>query len=74
MSRGQNFAKTGSKVRKGPQPRTPQAGLFIAGRKLNAVLCVSLAAATIALYSQAMRYLFVVWDDRDYVTGNLARP
>lgn len=70
MSRGQNLAKTGSKVRKGPQPRTPQAGLFIAGRKLNAVLCVSLAAATIALYSQAMRYLFVVWDDRDYVTGN----
>ena len=39
-------------------------------KQWNALLCVLLALATIALYSPVMGHSFVVLDDRDYVTGN----
>ncbi len=38
--------------------------------KLNAVLAVLLATATIVLYSPVLRYSFLAWDDPDYVTNN----
>ncbi len=42
---------------------------FLSGQKRNIVLCLLLAAATIALYSPALKNGFV-WDDTDYVTTN----
>ena len=48
-------------------------GSFFTGpgnKYLNAVICVSLAAVTIALYSPVIGYSFIVLDDHDYVTAN----
>ena len=70
MSGTKTPAKTRAQARKSPNRAThARTGPFLSG-KLNAVLSVVLAVVTIALYSPAMSYLFVVWDDRDYVTGN----
>jgi protein O-mannosyl-transferase len=44
---------------------------FLGGKTRNTVLCVILAAATIALYSPVIEHPFVVIDDSDYVTENL---
>ncbi len=71
MSRARTVAKTRIQSGKKPNPKTlPGTGPFLAGTKLNAALCVLLAAATIALYSPVVGYSFVVLDDRDYVTAN----
>ncbi len=43
---------------------------MLAGKNLNAVLCVLLAAVTTALYIPVMDHPFVVLDDREYVTAN----
>ena len=68
MSRAPTPAK--ARARKRPHPGTPQAGPFLTGKKLNAVLCVLLAVATIALYSPVLGHKFVAYDDSDYVTAN----
>jgi protein O-mannosyl-transferase len=71
MSRARTFAKKQGPGRKPPSPKIlPRTGPFLTGKKLNAVLCVLLAAATIALYSPVLGHSFVLWDDRDYVTAN----
>ena len=71
MSRAQTFAKARAQARKRPNPKAPlRTGPFLSGRNLNIVLCVLLAAATIALYSPVIGHSFLVWDDQDYVTAN----
>jgi protein O-mannosyl-transferase len=71
MSRARTLAKAPAQSRKRPRPKTPPGtGPFVAGKKLNAVLCVLLAGVTIALYSPVIGYSFVVFDDQDYVTAN----
>ena len=71
MSRAKSPSKTRSQGRKGPQPASPPGtGHFLSVTRLEAIFCVLLAAATIALYSPAIGNSFVVLDDRDYVTGN----
>ncbi len=64
-------AKTRAQLRKEPQPRTHSGTeSFFTANKLKIVFSALLAAATIALYSPATGYSFIVLDDRDYVTGN----
>ncbi len=71
MSRTKTLARTRAQARKKRHPKTPpETGPFLAGNKLNAVLCVLLAAVTIALYSPVIGNSFVVWDDEVYVTKN----
>ncbi len=71
MSRVQTLAKARAQSRKRPEPRAPrETGAFLAGTKLNVVLCVLLGVATIALYSPVIGYQFVQWDDDLYVTAN----
>src|ERR1035438_3165987 len=71
MSRAQTLAKARAQARKRSKPKAPPStGPFLIGTKLNAVLCVLLAAATIALYIPVTGHSFVVFDDRDYVTEN----
>jgi protein O-mannosyl-transferase len=70
MSRAQTIAKARAQARKKAQPRTPAAGPLLSGTTLNIVLCVLLAAVTIALYSPVLSYSFLGWDDRYYVTAN----
>ncbi len=69
MSRAKTLAKTCAQTRKSPQPATPP-GTFLTGNKLNAILCVLLAAVTIALYSPVIESSFISMDDSDYVTAN----
>ena len=54
------------KSKSAPRSTAPSA----ATKQRNAVFCVLLAAATIALYSPVIGHSFIVWDDRDYVTAN----
>ncbi len=71
MSRAQTLAKARAQARKKPKPGAPSGtGPFLTGNKLNAVLCVLLAAVTLALYSPVIGHSFVVLDDRDYVVAN----
>ena len=42
----------------------------LAGTKLNAILAIALALATIAIYSPVFSHPFLVLDDHDYVTAN----
>lgn len=75
MSRNKSHAKTGVAKTRAQSRREraiapPPTGRFIAGNRLNAVLCVLLAGATIELYSPAIGHSFLVYDDRDYVTAN----
>ncbi len=71
MSRAQTLSRTRAQAGKRPKPKSPSvAGPFLAGKKLNAILCVLLAAVTIALYSPVLGYSFLVYDDFDYVTAN----
>jgi tetratricopeptide (TPR) repeat protein len=69
MSRGKNPLK-GAQKRNAPVREVRRALPLPAGRKRNAVLCVLLAAATIALYVSVARYSFVQWDDSEYVVNN----
>ena len=71
MSRAQTLAKArAAKPQEAATKAPPRSGPFLTGKKLNAVLCVLLAAVTIALYSPVIGHSFVVLDDDDYVTGN----
>ncbi len=71
MSRAQTLAKARAESRRKVNAKAPPGtGPFLTGKKLNTVLCVLLAAVTIALYSPAIGHSFVVLDDRDYVVAN----
>jgi tetratricopeptide (TPR) repeat protein len=71
MSRAQTFAKARTQSRKRPNTHAHSGtGRFLSGKKLTAALSVLLAVATIALYSPVSGYLFVVYDDQEYVTAN----
>src|SRR5277367_5180107 len=70
MTRAQTLAKAHTQSRKRPSAKTSKKGPFLAGKSLNAILCILLAAATIALYSPVIGYSFVITDDHDYVTAN----
>jgi len=71
MNRAKTLTKTRAQVGKGTNPKAPpRTGPFLAGKNLTGVLCVLLAAATIALYSPAIGHSFIVLDDHDYVTAN----
>ncbi len=71
MSRSKTLSRTHAQAGKRPKPKSPSAaGPFLAGKKLNAILCILLAAATIALYSPVRGHTFITLDDPDYVTGN----
>ena len=52
-----------------PKNQTPD-GLFASPQKRNFVLCLLLAAATLALYNPVNRHPFVNYDDDRYVTEN----
>ena len=72
MNRVKPLAKLGARGRKrlGP-PASGRNGPSLAPKTLNAVVCLLLAGATIALYSPIVGYPFVVLDDdHDYVTAN----
>jgi tetratricopeptide (TPR) repeat protein len=71
MGRAKTVAKTRIQSGKRPNPkaRAGTAG-FLTGKNLNIVLCVLLAAATLALYSPVIDYPFLIMDDREYVTAN----
>jgi tetratricopeptide (TPR) repeat protein len=72
MGRDQTFSKTRRRTRSTPQSTvTAPTSSPLAGKSLLAILCALLAAATVALYSPALHYSFVSYDDRDYVTDNL---
>ncbi|MGA2965303.1 MAG: tetratricopeptide repeat protein [Terriglobales bacterium] len=71
MSRAKNLSKTRAQAGTKPNPKGhPGTGSFLTGKKLNAVLCVLLAAVTIVLYTPVLGYGFVILDDQEYVTGN----
>jgi len=71
MSRAKTPSKTSSQIRKRPTPRKhSRTEPFLSGKSLITVLCVLVAAATIALYSPVLGHSFVVWDDHDYVVAN----
>jgi tetratricopeptide (TPR) repeat protein len=71
MSRAKNLPKTRAQGRKRPNSKAlSAAGPLLTSRSLNAVLCILLASATIALYSPVIRYSFVVYDDQEYVGAN----
>jgi tetratricopeptide (TPR) repeat protein len=73
MTRRKTAQEISSRLRRDLNPRTSflDAKFFTLGKVRNAVLCVLLTAATIALYSPMIGHPFVVLDDNDYVTGNL---
>jgi len=71
MSRAKAVAKTRAQSRKAPSvKRAPWTRPVLAGKNLNAVLCLLLAIATIGLYIPVLGHSFVVLDDRDYITAN----
>ncbi len=70
MSRAKTHHKTRAPARTGLKARTLGTRPFFTGKNLNALLCILLAGATVALYSPVFGYGFVVYDDRDYVTAN----
>ena len=71
MSRAKNPSKARAQVRNRPQPRElSKTGPSLTYKQLNTILCVLLAAVTIALYSPVVGYSFIVLDDSDYVTAN----
>jgi tetratricopeptide (TPR) repeat protein len=71
MSRAKTLSRTRVPARKRLYPKElPKTGPFVAGKKLNAILCLLLAAVTIALYGPVLEHSFIVLDDSDYVTAN----
>jgi protein O-mannosyl-transferase len=73
MSRGRTLQKTRAERRSKPNLKAPRkTGPFpvFSGKKLNTVLCILLATATIALYRPAIGHSFIVLDDHEYVTAN----
>ena len=69
MSRTKSPAKSRSRKTSNPE-RESRTTNVLSGNRLIAVLCGLLAAATIAVYSPVLGHRFVIWDDREYVTGN----
>ena len=71
MSRAKTLSKTRVQIRKRPKPKElPRTGPLLKAKTLNTILCVLLAAVTIAIYSPVFGYSFIVLDDSDYVTAN----
>jgi protein O-mannosyl-transferase len=71
MSRAKNLPRTRAQVRKSPRPEAPpKTASFLTIKNLIAILCATLAVATIALYSPVIGHEFLTFDDRDYVTAN----
>ncbi len=71
MSPAKTLSKTRAQSRTRANQRTrPNTGTLPSGKSLNAILCVLLAAVTIALYSPVIGHPFVVLDDREYVIAN----
>ncbi len=70
MSRAKNPTRDRAQIRKQQYLAPPGRGSFLAGKNLNAALCLLLAAATFALYSPVLGHGFVMWDDQPYVTQN----
>ncbi len=71
MSRAQTLAKPRPQSRnKLGTKASSKKGPFLSGKTLIALLCILLAAATIALYSPVIGHSFIVTDDHDYVTAN----
>jgi len=62
--------KTRSKTQGGKQRDAKNSSASLTSKNRNAILCVLLAAVTIALYSPVIGYSFIVLDDHDYVTAN----
>jgi tetratricopeptide (TPR) repeat protein len=63
-------ASVRAKVHQMPPRRTADSALPAGLSKRNLVICFLLAVATLALYSPAVRYPFVNYDDDVYVTHN----
>ena len=71
MSRAKTPSKISSQIRKRPTPKKhSRTEPLLTGRKLISVLCVLVAAATIALYIPVLGHPFLTLDDRDYVVAN----
>ena len=71
MSRTNTLPEMRGEVRRKPRSKAAQKiGPLAAGKKATAALCVSLAVATIALYSPVIGDRFLIFDDHDYVTAN----
>src|SRR5271154_5724095 len=71
MSRAKTLAKARAESRGRPHTAAPaRTGPSLTGKNLNAILCVLLAAVTIALYSPVIGHSFIVLDDREYVIAN----
>ena len=71
MSRAKHLSTTRGAARKRPSQKSQsKPGPFLSGNRLTIVLSLSLAAATILLYSPILGYRFILWDDHDYVTAN----
>ncbi len=72
MSRARNAAKTRAQRRR--RRKSGETGESVSppgGVRLDVILCLALAAITIALYLPAIGHAFLVFDDSDYVTANL---
>ncbi len=71
MSRVKTPSQAGAQGRRRRNSKAPsRAGLFLTSKNRTTVLCIALAAATVALYSPVVGNGFVVLDDADYVTAN----
>ncbi len=71
MSRGKTLKKAQGQGRGRPTPKpAPRQGPSLTSKNLKTVLCVLLAAVTIAIYSPIVGNSFVVLDDQEYVTAN----
>ncbi len=71
MSRTKTPSQTGSQVGKRPTSKKHlKTEPFLSGKRLVAVLCAVLGAASIAVYSPVLGHPFLVLDDREYVVAN----
>ena len=70
MGRARGLTQTRIQSRRSLRSSAAGSGPVLGSKNLSILLCVVLAAATVALYSPVSGYSFVVLDDRDYVTAN----
>ena len=71
MPRTKPIARTRGPIRKKPAAgESSRSASIFDGKKVVGLLCVALAAVTIAIYSPVLGHSFVVLDDREYVTAN----
>ncbi|HTV64028.1 MAG TPA: tetratricopeptide repeat protein [Bryocella sp.] len=72
MSRSRAPLKTPLRHSSKLKPKSQAAAApVLDGRKVNVVLCLLLAAATVAVYGPAITHPFLQLDDREYVTANV---